>query len=58
MVKHTVAKVPQVHGKESGSMEQLMEEEVGVGERGYEKLCTALYLPGLPGLGTHESGED
>ena len=30
----------------------------GCWERGKEKLCTALYLPGLPGLGTHERGED
>ena len=38
MVKQTVANVPQVQGKELGSMEQLMEEDVGVGERGKEKL--------------------
>ena len=51
-------KCAQVQGKELGLMEQLMEEEVDVGEQGKEKLCMALYLPGLPGLGTHESGED
>ena len=42
MVKQTVANVPQVHGKESGLMEQFMEEEVGVGS-GDKRSCARLY---------------
>ena len=58
MVKHMVAKVPQVHGYMSASMELLMEATSGVGVRGKEKLWTARYLPGFPALGTHERGDD
>ena len=58
MVKQTVEKVPHVQGKRLESMVELIEDIVDKGECKWEKLCTAQYLPRLPGLGTKESGED
>jgi hypothetical protein len=41
-------------------MKELIDElgSWGEGESGYEKFCTSLNLPGRPGLGTIEMGED
>ena len=58
MVKQTIEKVPHVQGKRLESMVELIEDIVDKGECGWEKLCTAWYLPSLPGLGTKESSED
>ena len=57
-MKQIVSKVPHVHGYWSASMAALIDVMVGVAERGKEKLWTAWNLPGFPGLGTHESGDD
>lgn len=52
-----VVKVPQVHGKSSLSMCELMEEAWREGSWGKEKLCTAWKVPGLDALGTKERGK-
>ena len=40
-MEQIVSKVPHVHGYRSASMEALIDEMVGVGKRGKEKLWTA-----------------
>lgn len=57
MSSATVLKVPQVHGKSSLSMCELMEVALGDGLWGKEKLCMAQNFPGLDALGTKERGE-
>lgn len=51
---------PQVAGKSWGLTKELMEGDVWgcLGIRGNEKFCTNLNLPGHPGLGIIDNGED
>ena len=57
MSKATVEKEPQVHGKSSQLMQELMEVTSGSGVWGCEKLCTAQYLPGFKVFGTSDIGD-
>ena len=58
MSKATVEKVPQVHGKSSQLMWELMDVTSEEGMCGWEKLWTARYVPGLVVLGTRDKGDD
>ena len=49
--------VPQVQGKASESMCELMEVVLGEGLCGWEKLCTAWKTPGFDVFGTRDNGE-
>ena len=51
---------PHVVGKLLASIAELMEGKglVAFGDDGNEKFCTNLNLPGRPGLGIKESGDD
>jgi hypothetical protein len=51
---------PQVVGKSVALMNELIEGlgKAGLGLWGKEKFCTNLNLPGLPGFGMIESGDD
>ena len=53
----TAMKVPQVQGKASESMCELMEVVLGEGLCGWEKLCTAQKTPGFDVFGTRDNGE-
>ena len=52
-----VEKVPQVHGKSSLLMWELMDVAFGEGLWGKEKLCMAQYFPGFDSLGMNDRGD-
>jgi hypothetical protein len=52
-----VEKVPQVHGKSSLLMWELINVVSGEGLWGNEKLCIARYFPGFDALGMKDRGE-
>ena len=56
-MRATVANVPQVQGKSSLSMCELIEVTSAVGSCGKEKLWTAQNFPGFDVFGTRDSGE-
>ena len=59
MMRDTVEKVPHVQGKSCRLIAELIDETGFVDDwHGWEKSCTPQNLPGFPGLGTRERGDD